>query len=228
MDCDGNGTFPEAVNGKGNGGLLDLNTGNVRIAGYGPYNESLNVKKSWDMFAPRIGVSWQVAKNTVVRSGYGRVYGMGWSGDFFGEVLTFSYPVQVSQNLNAASNWSSVFNLASGPPAYTFAPIPSNGNFPLPDGVGVPTRPLEVRLPTLDAWNLAIQQELNKSTALQLHTSAAMASTTCLIPQTNSTLISRHLQGSARSTPSTLPIRETLSPSMTGNLISTETHRPSE
>ena len=28
--------FPEAVNGKGNGGLLDLNTGNVRIAGYGP------------------------------------------------------------------------------------------------------------------------------------------------------------------------------------------------
>jgi len=160
--------FPEAVNGKGNGGLLDLNTGNVRIAGYGPYNESLNVKKSWDMFAPRIGVSWQVAKNTVVRSGYGRVYGMGWSGDFFGEVLTFSYPVQVSQNLNAASNWSSVFNLASGPPAYTFAPIPSNGNFPLPDGVGVPTRPLEVRLPTLDAWNLAIQQELNKSTALQI------------------------------------------------------------
>ena len=29
--------FPETVNGKGQGGLLDLNTGNMHIAGYGEY-----------------------------------------------------------------------------------------------------------------------------------------------------------------------------------------------
>jgi len=46
--------------------------------------------------------------------------------------------------------------------------VTGGGNYPLPDGVGVPTRPLEVRLPTLDAWNLTIQQEINKSTALQI------------------------------------------------------------
>ena len=159
--------FPEAADGKGQGGLLDLNTGNVRIAGYGPYNDSLNVKMSYTKLAPRVGFSWQVHPNTVVRAGFGRVYGQGWSGDTFGEVLSFTYPVQVSQNLNPGQ-FNPSFNLASGPPAYTFAPIPASGNYPLPDGIGVPTRPLTVRLPTLDAWNLTIQQEINKSTALQI------------------------------------------------------------
>src|SRR4029077_11558130 len=101
----------------------------------------------------------------VVRAGYGRVYGQGWSGNTFGEVLTFTYPVQVSQNLNPltqfvpstyVANGATVpLTLTNGPPTFTFAPIPPSGNFPLPNGIGVPTRPLEVRLPTLDAWNLA-------------------------------------------------------------------------
>ena len=39
--------FPETVNGKGQGGLLDLNTGNIRIAGYGPWGTNLNVGKNW-------------------------------------------------------------------------------------------------------------------------------------------------------------------------------------
>jgi hypothetical protein len=170
--------FPESADGKGQGGLLDLDTGNVRIAGFGPYDNSLNVQKSWTKFAPRVGLSWQARQNLVVRAGYGRVYGQGWSGNTFGEVLTFTYPVQVSQNLNPATqfvpstyvvNGNTVpLTLTNGPPAFTFDPIPASGNFPLPNGIGVPTRPLEVRLPTLDAWNLALQQEINKSTALQI------------------------------------------------------------
>jgi hypothetical protein len=160
--------FPEAADGKGQGGLLNLDTGNVEIAGYGSYDNSLNVKRSWTKLAPRIGLAWQARPNTVVRAGFGRVYGQGWSGNTFGEVLTFTYPVQVSQNLNPATQYSTLFNLTQGPPAYTFAPIPADGNYPLPDGIGVPTRPLEVRLPTLDAWNLAIQQEITKSMALQI------------------------------------------------------------
>jgi len=160
--------FPESVNGKGQGGLLDLNTGNIRIAGYGPYATNLNVGKNWKEFAPRIGVAWQVSRDTVLRAGYGRAYGMGWSGDTFGEVLTFSYPTQVSQNLNASSNAADVFQLSDGPPGFTFAPIPPSGNYPLPDGIGVPTRPLTMRNPTLDAWNLAFQQQLSPTTSLQL------------------------------------------------------------
>jgi len=173
--------FPEAVNGKGQGGLLNLDTGNVNIAGYGPYNNSLNVEKSWTKFAPRVGLSWQVRPNTVIRSGYGRVYGQGWSGNTFGEVLAWTFPVQVSQNLNPSTQYvpssfpvgsnlpaGTPVTLTTGPPTYTFAPIPANGEFPLPDGVGVPTRPLVVRLPTLDAWNLAVQQEISHTMALQI------------------------------------------------------------
>jgi hypothetical protein len=173
--------LPESADGKGQGGLLDLNTGNVRIAGYGPYNDSLNVQKSWTKLAPRVGVSWQLHPNTVLRAGFGRVYGQGWSGNTFGEVLTFTYPVQVSQNINQTTqyfpstypdpnnpNATIPLTLSNGPPTYTFAPIPASGNYALPDGTGVPTRPLTVRLPTLDAWNLTLQQEINKSTALQI------------------------------------------------------------
>ncbi len=160
--------FPETVNGKGQGGLLDLNTGDIRIAGYGPYGTNLNVQKSFTTLAPRIGFAYQFTPKTVVRAGYGRVFGQGWSGNTYGEVLTFSFPTQVSQNLNPVTNAAAVFNLAQGPPGYTFAPIPADGNYPLPDGVGVPTRPLYVRLPTLDAWNLAIQQEITPTMAVQI------------------------------------------------------------
>lgn len=160
--------FPEAVAGKGQGGLLDLNTGNIRIAGYGPYNNQLNVQMNYKELAPRLGIAWQPNPNMVVRAGYGRVYGMGWSGDTFGEVLTFSYPIQVSQSLNAPSNLYYNFNLSAGPPAYAFPAIPANGNYPLPDGISVPTRTLSERLPTLDAWNVMVQQSLSSSSSIQL------------------------------------------------------------
>ncbi len=126
------------------------------------------MNKNWKEFAPRIGIAWQPVQNTVIRAGYGRAYGLGWSGDNFGEVLTFSYPTQVSQNLNPPTNASDLFKMQAGPPPYTFAPIPADGNYPLPDGVGVPTRPLTIRLPTLDAWNLMLQQQITPTTSLQI------------------------------------------------------------
>jgi hypothetical protein len=160
--------FPESVAGKGQGGLLDLNTGDVRIAGYGPYGNNLNVNMEYTHLAPRVGLAWQWNKNTVVRAGYGRTYGMGWSGDTFGEVLTFSYPTAVVQNLNAPSVNYYTFNLSQGPAAYNFPAIPASGNYPLPNGIQQPTRPLTMRVPTLDAWNLMIQQQLSSSASLQI------------------------------------------------------------
>ena len=159
--------FPETVNGKGQGGLLDLNTGVIRIAGYGKWGTNLNVSKNWITFAPRVGFAYQPTPTTVVRAGYGRAYGQGWRGDTFGQVLTFTYPTQVSQNLNPESNVAAVFNLTQGPPLLTFPTIPADGNFSLPNGISVPTRPLTMRLPTLDAWNLTVQQELTRTVALQ-------------------------------------------------------------
>jgi hypothetical protein len=160
--------YPETVAGKGQGGLLDLNTGNVRIAGYGNYGTNLNVAMDYLHLAPRVGVAWQFLPNTVVRAGYGRVYGQGWSGDTFGEVLTFSFPTAVTQNLNSANNFNYATTLTGGPPVYNFPAIPASGNYPLPNGIQVPTRPLTVRIPTLDAWNFMLQQELSSTSALQI------------------------------------------------------------
>jgi len=160
--------FPESVAGKGQGGLLDLNTGDVRIAGFGGYGNNMNVAMQYNHVAPRVGIAWQARTNTVVRAGYGRVYGMGWSGDTFGEVLTFSYPTAVTQNLNAPNNNYYALQLAAGPPGYTFPPIPAGGNYPLPNGIQQPTRPLTMRIPTLDAWNLTLQQELSSSASIQI------------------------------------------------------------
>ena len=161
--------FPETVNGKGRGGLLDLTGGDVRIAGYGPWGTNLNVEKSWTTLAPRIGFAYQAAPGTVVRAGYGRVYGQGWSGNTYGLVLTASYPIQYVQNLNPISNFTpQPFNLADGPPAAAAPVIPSSGSFVLPDGIQESTRPLVVRLPTLDAWNAAVQQEITPTLSLQI------------------------------------------------------------
>lgn len=160
--------FPEQVNGKGNGGLTNLKTGDVQIAGYGNYGLNAGVKMKWTHISPRLGVAWQVLPKTVVRAGYGREYGMGWSGDTFGEVLTFSYPTAIQQNptANAAYGW--VFNLNQGPPTFKFPSIPSSGNFPLPNGIQEPTRPLVMRIPTIYSWNVAVQQQLTRSTSLQI------------------------------------------------------------
>lgn len=160
--------FPESVAGKGQGGLLDLNTGDVRIAGFGPYGNNMNVDMQYNHVSPRLGVAWQATQGTVVRAGYGRVYGMGWSGDTFGEVLTFSYPTAVTQNLNAPTINYWALQLATGPPVFNFAPIPASGNYPLPNGIQQPTRPLTMRIPTLDAWNVAVQEQLSPSTTLQI------------------------------------------------------------
>ena len=161
--------FPETVNGRGRGGLLDLTGGVVRIAGYGPWGTNLNVEKSWTTIAPRVGLAYQATPGTVVRAGYGRVFGQGWSGNTYGLVLTASYPIQYVQNLNQISNFTPLpFNLRDGPPAATAPSIPSNGSFVLPDGILEATRPLYVRLPTLDAWNAAVQQTLTPTMSLQL------------------------------------------------------------
>lgn len=166
---------PESLTASGAGGLLNLDTGILGIAGVGEFNEAANVKNNPQMFAPRLGVAWQITPNTVVRTGYGIVYGQGWAGDSFGDVLTSSFPTQVQQSVNPISNAAAVFNLTStedgvapGPPGYTFAAIPSNGAYPLPDGIYQIARPSTVRLPSVQGWNLTAERQLTSSMSLQV------------------------------------------------------------
>ena len=65
-------------------------------------------------WAPRLGVTYQIDERTVLRAGYGRSYDIGVFGSLFGHSVTQNLPVLSVQELNAPSNFDSVFTLAQG------------------------------------------------------------------------------------------------------------------
>ncbi|MGD0890725.1 MAG: TonB-dependent receptor [Terracidiphilus sp.] len=174
---------PETVTAPGAGGLLDLQTGNVNITGVGQVNSAANVQNNLGMFAPRLGVTYQVLPKTVIRAGYGLAFGQGWAGDSFGEDMTGSFPSQIQQNVVPLSNESfgADFNLTkaetlsngvtvvpAGPPSYTFPATPSSGLYQLPNGIYQDTRTTKVRLPSVNGYNVTVQQELSPTATFQV------------------------------------------------------------
>ena len=160
--------FPEAVNGRGQGGFADLKNGAFRVAGYGPYNTAMNVSKDFKNLAPRFGVAYQVDPRTVIRAGYGRSFDIGVFGTLFGHVVTQNLPVLANQNLTNSGANTSAFNLAVGPAPLVFPSIPANGLIPIPNGVSAKVRDNPQPLPTVDAWNLSMQRQFTSSVSATL------------------------------------------------------------
>lgn len=172
--------FPEYVNGKGQGGFTNIviGDGHDRVAGYGDIGLNGNINNKWNYFAPRLGASYEINPKTVVRMGYGRSFDMGVFGSNFGHAVTQNLPVLAAQsvaasNVNAAATNNNVpaFQLDAGPPIFTFPTVPANGLLPLsgPAGNIAPhIRPTYQRLPTLDAWNVTVQRQLNNTTSLEV------------------------------------------------------------
>ena len=160
--------FPETVNGPGQGGFADLTTGNIRVAGVGPFSTAMSIKKDFNLWAPRIGFAYQLDPRTVIRGGYGRSFDIGVFGSIFGHVVTQNLPVLANQNLTSSGPNTAAFNLAQGPAPFVFPAIPSNGLIPIPNGDNVKIRDDPNRFPTIDAWNLAIQRQLNSSISVTL------------------------------------------------------------
>jgi hypothetical protein len=154
--------FPEKVNADGNGSLLNLNDGYLHIAGVGGVDSAMDstIEKK-NLFAPRIGLAYQLNDKTVVRAGYGRSFDIGIFGSIFGHVVTQNLPVLTNQSVNAPNTTSPAFTLAQGPPAPTPIPVPSNGLLPNPGyAVNSRARPFPLRFPTIDAWNAAFQRAI--------------------------------------------------------------------
>ena len=165
---------PQKVNAAGNGGFVDVGTGEVLVAGSNGVGLDLNVESPWTNFAPRLGIAYQLTPKTVIRTGYGRGYNLGVFGSIFGHNVTQNLPVLAIQSDQPAQNFDSVFNLATGPrainPATILASQPKgpNGHPMLPNGVTsfVITDP--IRFPTVDAWNFTIQQQLGQSMSFEV------------------------------------------------------------
>ena len=93
-------------------------------------------------------------------------------GSIFGHSATQNLPVLANQSLTApggdnATDTAFAFNLATGPPAAQPVVVPSNGLLPDPGNiVNARSRPTTLRLPTLDAWNLSLQQSLTPTVSM--------------------------------------------------------------
>ncbi len=160
--------FPEKVNGKGNGALLNPETGYLQVAGFGGVGANMNYKLPQNTWNPRIGVAYQATPQTVIRGGYGRSFDIGVFGSIFGHAATQNLPVLQNQAITA-SGTNSAFLLANGPATPTAVTVPSNGLLPNPGyAVTSRARPTTLRLPTLDAWNLAVQQSFNPTLSMTI------------------------------------------------------------
>ena len=107
---------PQTVNAAGNGGWVDLATGQMLVGGVGDVDLAGNVDNRLN-WAPRVGTTYQLTERTVLRAGYGRSYDIGVFGSLFGHTVTQNLPVLSAQELNPPSDFASVFNLSNGPPA---------------------------------------------------------------------------------------------------------------
>lgn len=165
---------PQKVNAAGNGGFVDVGTGEVLVAGQGNVGLDLNVESPWTNFAPRLGIAYQVTPKTVFRAGYGRGYNLGVFGSIFGHNVTQNLPVLAIQSDQPAQNFDSVFTLARGPsainPATVLASQPKgpNGHPLLPNGVTAFVITNPIRFPTVDAWNFTIQQQLGGNMSFEI------------------------------------------------------------
>lgn len=172
---------PQTMNKPGAGGYLDLDTGEIIVAGVGSNGLNGNVENSVNP-ATRVSLAYRINDKLVVRAGYGRSYDIGVFGSLFGHSVTQNLPVLAIQNLNSASDFDRVFNLSAGAPAFNNfyglnktpknggtpnTSLPSNGKFFLPDGVSSFVLPEKQTLPTVDAYNVTAQYQLSSSIFLE-------------------------------------------------------------
>src|SRR5205814_8585794 len=82
--------------------------------------------------------------------------------------VTQNLPVLAVQELDPSNNFQSVFNLAEGPSAPVFPSVPSNGRFPLQNGVFARLLPDEQHLSHVDAYNVTLQRELTNTLSAEV------------------------------------------------------------
>ena len=158
-------TFPESVNGAGNGATLNLSNGLMYVFGVGGVSRHGIQTMNWHHFAPRVGVAYQIDPKTVVRAGYGWSYDLGVFGSNFGHNVTQNPPVLSNQSVQPPNGFTDVFTLAQGPPTLAPVTVSPQGTFPLPPDINPKFRPATITFPTVYQYNVALQHQLTSKVA---------------------------------------------------------------
>ena len=145
----------------------------INVAGFGNVNAHGNVENSFNLFAPRLGIAYQLSQKTVIRMGYGRSFDVGTFGSHFGHAVTQNLPVLATQEERGPTGaaFEAAFNLASGPTTFditTQCDFQATGTCPLPDGIFTRARPQRQVMLTIDSWNLAIQHQITPTMSFEV------------------------------------------------------------
>ncbi|HUY14044.1 MAG TPA: TonB-dependent receptor [Terriglobia bacterium] len=165
---------PQYVNAAGNGGWVYPTNGETYVAGQQGVGLNGNIQNSLANFGPRAGLAYQINDKTVLRMGYGRFFDSGVFGSTFGHTVTQNLPVLGQQQLSPAAGYADVFSFNQGPAPFNpttaldAAPMGPGGHHIYPVGVSPHMLPLQMRLPTVDAWNVTLEREINPDTNFSL------------------------------------------------------------
>ena len=151
---------------------LDFATDNVLLGGIGGNPDHLGVTTSKKLFAPRIGLAYQINRDTVVRSGFGITY----DPLPLARPLRGFYPLTVGSNFVGANSFSAFDTLTTTPPVVPVGPaipagIPSvccpnisSGTIPLPNqALERSVGPGLLKRGYIESWNLVVERKLPAS-----------------------------------------------------------------
>jgi hypothetical protein len=145
------------------GGLsnFDPETNTLRVAGYGDIPEDLGLKHNWTNIDPRIGVSYRINENTVLRAGFGSS-----TTPFPDNSYAFNFPVKQNNLFTGANSFvgPQTVNMATGFPLPIPAEIPPDGiieaNTSLLRNQQYFVVPTDLEEGRLYSWNVAFQRQL--------------------------------------------------------------------
>jgi Carboxypeptidase regulatory-like domain/TonB dependent receptor len=140
---------------------FDYNTASFVVAGVNGASRGLVNTDRFD-FSPRVGLAYSALKNTVVRAGYGRFYSYQEirTGDPF--QLAYNAPF-IDQPDFPSDGVTPILTVSGGFPALD--PHAATGESVTVSAKGYGTH---LNAPSLDEWNLNIQQQLPASIALEI------------------------------------------------------------
>jgi hypothetical protein len=147
------------ITGKGGLATYDPSTHTIQVAGFGAFDNALNVKRDFTHFSPRTGLTWRLDDKSVVRGGYGAS-----TIPFPDNRFAFNYPVKQNYNGLLVNGFQNAGSMAVGFPDPALLAIPDTGIIPIA-GTALQNATLDV-IPTglhegtLHSWNVAYQRQL--------------------------------------------------------------------